>query len=343
MLPGWWGGMDYALFWRKERYYPALVTTSVAGTEQDNAGVLGLSTTSILFGDDRVGHSPVSGLHADIGVWMTRTIGFGTSVFSTGNEKKGFTVSSNSSGSPILARPFFNVVSAAQDAELLSFPTVSGNGGVDIQTANRAWGIDLFARYRRPGTRHMEFDLLAGGMFTQLFDNFDLSSRTTVSSVQTLRTDMFHCRNNYYAGLVGFDIQWFGQSIVLNVVGKVGLGNMIETVKIEGNTRTGGNTFNGGLLALPTNIGPHTRRTFETVSMLNARARYQLCRGIFASVGYDLIYWPKVALAGEQMDLNVNTSQQNGGTLSGASAPLFSLHNKDFWAQGATAGLYFIY
>lgn len=47
---GWWGEGEYVRVVRKARYYPPLVTTSPIGTPAGTAGVLGLPTTSILFG-----------------------------------------------------------------------------------------------------------------------------------------------------------------------------------------------------------------------------------------------------------------------------------------------------
>ncbi len=340
---GWWGGADYVLAWRKERFYPPLVTTSPIGTVQGNAGVLGLSTTSILFGDDTIGNSPQSGLRADIGIWATRVLGFGVSVTGLGTEKKGFTLSSNSSGRPIIARPFFNVSTSSQAAELIAFPSVQLNGAIDIDTANRIWGLDLYTRYRRCCSRRFAADFIGGFTYLQLIDNLDISTQTTSAGVLTASNDHFHCRNNYYAGLVGMEAEWSTCLLLLSIRAKVGLGNVVSVTDIEGQTNAGGTITEGGLLALPTNIGPHCRRTFEVVPMLNARLRFRAKGHLFFQVGYDLIYWPKVALAGEQIDFNLNITQQEGGTLIGTSAPKFYLHNKDFWAQGIAAGIYLVY
>ena len=43
---------EYLLFFTKGAKVPPLATTSRSGTPQEDAGVLGLNTTSILFGDE---------------------------------------------------------------------------------------------------------------------------------------------------------------------------------------------------------------------------------------------------------------------------------------------------
>lgn len=340
---GWWGGADYVLSWRKERYFPPLVTTSPTGTAQDSAGVLGLSTTSILFGDEDIGNSPQSGVRVDVGIWATRVLGFGTSVIGLGTEKKGYTSNSNSSGSPIIARPFFNVSTSAQDAELIGYPAVQTNGAIDINTTNRIWGGDIYARYHRFGTRRWSADFLLGFNYLQVTDNLDISTETTASGTITRRNDHFHCRNNYYAGLLGAEVEWASPIVILSVRAKVGVGNNISVTDIRGHSVTGSTHSAGGLLALPTNIDRHSRHTFEVVPQLNARLRLVAKGHFFVQVGYDMIYWPKVAFSGEQVDLNLNITQQDSGTLSGTHAPIFNLNNKDFWAQGIAAGIYFTY
>jgi hypothetical protein len=57
------------------------------------------------------------------------------------------------------------------------------------------------------------------------------------------------------------------------------------------------------------------------------------------TAGYSLIYWSKVARAGDQVDTSVNTTQQSGGTLTGNPNPRFPYAFTDFWAQGANLGL----
>jgi hypothetical protein len=56
-------------------------------------------------------------------------------------------------------------------------------------------------------------------------------------------------------------------------------------------------------------------------------------------VGYSFIYWSRVARAVDQIDRDVNITQQPPGPFVGAPRPEFILRTTDFWAQGLNFGL----
>ncbi|MBS0623373.1 MAG: BBP7 family outer membrane beta-barrel protein [Verrucomicrobia bacterium] len=347
VLPGWWTDVDYLLVWRRERYYPALATTSPIGTVPANAGVLGLSTTSILFGQGNIGRSPASGVQGDMGVWLTRCLGFGIGAFSLGTESKGITYTGNGSGVPILARPYTDVTVPAQASQLISYPTQQSYADFIINTDNRIWGFDLYARLRRISKKAIACDLLGGYFSTQFTDSCDVTTWSVpAGGVGRLhREDHFHCQNNYYAGLVGFDVEWrFLGGIRLDVTGKAGLGNMVQTTIISGTSTTAGGATNpGGLLALPSNIGNYCQGVFEVCTLLEGFLRCTLAGHVNMEVGYNFFYLPSVQLAGRAIDMNLNTTQQDGGALTGAIAPTFTADTQSFWTQALSVGLYFVY
>src|SRR5262249_6596375 len=101
----------------------------------------------------------------------------------------------------------------------------------------------------------------------------------------------------------------------------------------------------GGLLALPTNIGDHSHDEFSVVPEFRINLGYQVTEHLRAFVGYTFLYWTQVVRPGEQINLNVNSTQIATsllfGPLAGPAQPSFSFRHSDFWAQGLNLGVEF--
>ncbi|MCA9220398.1 MAG: BBP7 family outer membrane beta-barrel protein, partial [Planctomycetales bacterium] len=59
--------------------------------------------------------------------------------------------------------------------------------------------------------------------------------------------------------------------------------------------------------------------------------------------GYEFLFWSDVARPGSQIDLAVNDTQFDGGTLNGAARPRFPFEQGYLWAQGLNLGLDYRY
>jgi len=342
---GWWGSAEYMYAWRKHRFFPALVTTNPTAPP-----ILGDPGTTVLFGDEFVGGNAKSSFRADFGVWISRCIGAGISGYSITQEEIKFSLDGGPTGTPIFGQPFFNTLTGVQSVNLLSFPGAQINGHIDIEANNRIWSFDLYARYRFLGSCCFKFDLLAGFLYNSLTDNLVVNTFTSgiIPPLNASVSDNFSVKNQFYSGLIGFVAEWRSCSWAVNVIGKVGLGNMHRHVEISGFTAAGLagtstiiGSVNSGFLAQPSNIGTHTHTQFEAVSQISTNIQLKIWPHIWATLGYTYIFWPSVDLAGNQIDLNINPTQIIG--LIGAPAPLFHENPTSFWAQGVTAGLYFCY
>ena len=120
---------------------PPLVTTSPTGTPQEDAGVLGLTQTTTLFGGSPVHGHVHGGVDVTLGMWLDccNTWGIEGNYYDLGKETASYD-SGLSNGNPILARPFFNTQLGAQDSELVAFPSllagkVSASASDDFQSA----------------------------------------------------------------------------------------------------------------------------------------------------------------------------------------------------------------
>ena len=352
--PPHWGNVEYLLWWSKGRGLPPLVTTSPPGTLRSNAGILGLPTTSVLYGNEHVGGDVRSGGRLELGYWLDdcEILGVGGRFFALGGGTDGFR--QGSSGDPILARPFFNVVGGRDDAVLIAFPDIA-TGTVDITTSSDVLGGDVFFReliYRDQCNR---LDFVMGYQFGQIEEDLVVShslvSRDpngTVPIGTAIDTfDQFDATNEFHGGELGLLIETRWHRWNVELLAKVGLGSMRQTVTINGSTTTTepaaqAVTNPGGLLALPTNIGVFEQDTFTVVPELGIAMSMSVSCHLDFRFGYSFIYWSQVAQPGEQIDLGVNLSQVTG-PLVGDARPAFSFDDDDYWVQGINFSLQWHY
>jgi long-subunit fatty acid transport protein len=116
---------------------------------------------------------------------------------------------------------------------------------------------------------------------------------------------------------------------------------MHQRVEINGqNTVTGAGSVStpGGILAQPTNIGTYERDVNVWAPEANIKLAYSFTDRLSVSVGYTFLYWTRVALAANQVDLNINETQFNGGLLAGPATPTFAWDDTDFWVQTVDIG-----
>jgi hypothetical protein len=161
--------------------------------------------------------------------------------------------------------------------------------------------------------------------------------------------DRFDTRNRFYGGQVGTRAEYCWKNFVAGFTGKLALGASIERININGATEIfppSGRTIvnQGGLLALPSNIGEYNRSEFAVVPEIGINVGYQVTDHIRLFVGYTFLYESDVVRAGDQIDRGINGTQLvrglRPGTLIGPPRPAFASPNAtDFWAQGVNFGL----
>ena len=133
---------------------------------------------------------------------------------------------------------------------------------------------------------------------------------------------------------------------------KVALGTTHQRVNIRGVTSItsngvaiNGSPFQGGLLALPTNIGSYSRDVFSVVPEVQVNLGYQIHPNVRLFGGYNFLYWSNVARASEQINRNINPSFIPGvpppTTPLVPPEPSFRFINSGYWAQGLNFGVAF--
>ena len=344
-----WGQAEYLYWQMRGSEIPPLVTTSSAGTTRDEAGVLGLATTTVLLGNNRFNDDGQSGGRFSFGYWLDghRNIGIEFIYTTIGDQTESSSVSSDQVA--ILARPFFNAETLAEDARVLGLPN-QVSGGVLVTGSTK---YDVYeVLIRRPLSRDCITPtyIVYGYRSAELDDSLliadssrSLSGATAGATIQSL--DSFRSRNVFHGFEAGFitDFRCF-QYWQVNLAGKIAFGETNHTTTISGqsiSTNSQGNatTNAGGLLTQQSNIGTFESNSHGVLQDFSVRLHRHIRKGITGSLGYSIHHWTDVARAGEQIDRTVNPTQIPPGTLVGEARPQHRDVTSGFVAQGITLGL----
>ena len=340
----YWATLEYLLWWRQDRQLPPLVTSSPFGTAEAAAGLLGLNTTNILFGDSSVGDDAGSGGRIEFGLWLDACQCWAISADFWALDDDATTFSLSSDSNPIIARPFTDIGTGTEDAFLVAFPGVR-TGSINVSSQSEILGADVLLRQRISRGACGELDLLLGYQTARIDEHLIISSSSTVTEVGgTLPngttvdlTDSFATRNEFHGAVIGLASQWQQQCWRFESQAKLGLGNMNRQAEISGSTSTvvpgAGTTLGGGLLAL-NNPGTFEDDQFTAVPELSFTMMRPINRCADLVIGYNFIFWSDVAQAGEQVDLGVDVDQ-------GANVPPeFAFQDSDFWVHGLRFGVH---
>jgi hypothetical protein len=339
----------------------------------DDAGVLGVEGTQILFGNADVLDGSRSGGRLRFGMWLDgrRRIGVEGEYFELDQESIHFVAASNAAGNPILARPFFNInprdpvtgnpdPPAREDSELVSFPGIlAGAVSVDAATelkSGRVRGLWNVCCLQDPCGgpcglgNSSRLDFLVGYRTLQLDER--LTIREDLTSLESDNRgsfdifDRFETSNEFHGAELGFLWQYVRGRWFAETLGLIGLGNNHQVVVIEGQTVTSpligpATTATGGLLAQRSNIGLHSRDDFAVVPELGVTLGYRLTHRLSATLGYTFLYLSRALRPGDQIDLDVNPDflPPEQVPFTGPLRPALTMDDTDFWAQGWSAGL----
>lgn len=350
-----WVQADYLMWWNKGTPLPPLVTTALPDTPRDDAGALDTAGTEILFGGDRVNNDLRSGGRLTLGYWLDecQTVGLGGGFFALGDGQAGF--SAGSPGDPILARPFRDVTTDTEESQLVAYrSTADGDvlaGNVSARTTNDILNADAYLRTLLVDDGCRRVDLVTGYRFSRIDEDLQIEDSLTVldqGGVVPIGTtleglDLFDVKNEFHGGTLGLMAERHSGRWSLQMASLVSLGNMRQTVRIDGRTVTTVPTLDpvvreGSLQAQPTNIGTYRRDRFSVVPEFRLNLSYHINDCWRANVGYTFVYWSDVMRVGHAVDYGVNPTQITG-PLVGDARPEFRFRDGDLWAQGLNFGL----
>jgi Putative beta barrel porin-7 (BBP7) len=355
---------EWLYWWTRGFRVPPLVTTASPTDPERTRGALGSGTTRILYGDETTSQGPVSGARFTLG-YNLDPCGIcaveGSFFFLTRkNDNHVFT-------NDVLARPFFNINEGHEDRELTASPginpgdVVKAAGTIRIDTSSTFLGAEANLRTLCWCSDGFLLTGLAGFRYLYLSENLSVTENINVlkdipatpgtvpifAGDQISVFDQFATRNRFYGGQVGATAEWQRGRWNLQTTGKFALGATTQSIDIDGGQQItsahGNRQFNGGLLALPSNIGNHSQTRLSYVPEINFKLGYNLTDNLRVFVGYDFLFWSSVLRPGDQIDraLDLNQVPNSGGTFPTASQvrPIVPFQTSSFWAQGVSAGI----
>jgi hypothetical protein len=363
-LSGGWVSVEF-LAWRiKQAPLPPLITT---GSPADAApGALGQPNTHVLFGGSNVNYGVLPGGRITAGqdTWDDGSPGFQASAFGLGQVRRRAGFASDPTGNPVLAQPIVNAVTGAESSVLTSFPGLLA-GNLTASTSTLLYGVDsdLFMTVRQD--RSWRLDALAGFRYLALREDLRIGSSvapltpgllafggTPVDPGSLLFSqDRFRTANDFYGGQVGGRFLAMFERLGVELVAKVAFGVNQHSLDVNGSTLlatpgTLNRTLPGGVLALNSNSGHFFRNDFAVVPELGVNALWDLRSWLRLRAGYSMIYLSDAARPGNQIDRVIDPgrvpSDPTFGTF-GPRRPMTIFHDSDFWAQGVSLGLEFLF
>ena len=263
---------------------------------------------------------------------------------------------------PIIARPFFNInpIVNAEDAILYAFPDFivilppgfDLDGTIQVKESSRIQSAGGGGRYSlSPYGNPARFSLFGGYRFFSLVESLTISTSSTSLDIpfpipvtgSINQFDQFSTKNTFNGGELGITGEFGIRRWYFSADGRLALGSMNQQLTINGRTSavSGGfeASYNGGLLAQPTNIGSTSRNVFAMIPQVDAKLGFQVTQALRLTVGYNFTYITNVIRPGSSVDTTVNATQFAGGALVGDARPAATFNDTSIWLQGVTAGV----
>lgn len=331
----WDARVEWLLWFSRGRSVPPLATiTQRSGTITE-------------YPRDPVGTNARNGARFTLGYLLPETSTWLEGRF-WGVENGSETFSISSGGLPILSQPILNV-STGLRTDIIAAPTIA-TGNIRVLSRNNLFGADAWLRRVTWDDGYHRSALLLGYQYTRMDDSIVISrSSTAVAGNPSLPAgftaafqDTFRTQNQFNGASIGLATGIRKSVLSLEVLGKVGLGDMRESVIVSGTqtaTAPSGATATAGVgfLAQPSNEGTRAHHVFAAVPELNINGILHFTPQWQALIGYSFIYWSSSTLAGNQIDPRVNLTQVPGPTV-GPVAPTRLFNRNDFFVQGLSLG-----
>jgi hypothetical protein len=265
----------------------------------------------------------------------------------------------------MLYQPFINSQNLQASALLVAVSQGTTTGFLNVDSGTLLWGAELNAVrnvLRKPAC---SIELIAGFRYVNLTEDLSITAETnstpgtsttnpTRSTTQLaapnvlyLIFDRFGTRNDFYGGQIGGKVAWHRDCFAVTFIGKLALGDSHEVLSVNGGTtlftNSGATNYPGGFYALPSNSGVFHRDDFAVIPQIGINLGYQAGKHCYFFVGYDFLYWSRLARPGDQVNPVLDPRQIPSATLPftpGTFAnPTSVFVTRDFWAMGANLGL----
>ncbi len=349
--PDFWVGIEGLVWWSKNQPLAIPVVTTGPASQGSSAGNLGMPGTTSLNG--RLNYGAEAGFRMFTGGWFddAHKIGANVSFFFLDQQSAGFAVADRAGdGSFVLNEP----LSGAPFPTQVSAPGVA-TGDVAVHSSTRFGGADANLQYNLFRANGWTVNLMGGYRYLQLDESLVITTNSSLfagtnytddagnvlvaappGSVVTA-IDEFRTHNVFNGGQIGTEVQYLWGRWRLGGTGKLAVGNMHQTITIDGNTLVspvGGAPVplaGGNYATLQT--GRYSRDRFALVPEGQLTVGYAITPRITGTVGYNFLYLSNVARPGNQID----------NSFDGVARPAVPMASSSYWSQGLTASLQFAF
>lgn len=348
---------EHLQWWSSGMRLPPLATFSPAGTPVNQAGVLGLPTTSILIGGEKIFDQSMPGGRYTVTYWWDQCspLGIEAEYFGIFHAGQVF-----QAGAPadIVSRPFINALGGLEDAQLVSFPgllegTTTASAHTELHSAAARFRFDFYHRNSSTEVewkeRHsIRWTAFLGYRFAHLDEDLTIGEDLTDPAAPATDFDIrdsFETENHFHGGELGLAGEFEDGRWSLDLDARLSLGNHRQRVGIDGSTVITAlgvaQSFQGGLLTQSTNIGTFERDRFALIPEFGASLGYRLHENVRVVAGYRLFFWSNVVRPGDQIDrvVNPNLLAPSVPPVAGPQRPRFAFQEDDFLGQALSFGV----
>ncbi len=337
---------------------PRLLTSNPTGTPLGSVADPSDPSTQTLLGGSELGDWAHSGIRLRFGRVLnngrlSRWELSGWSLF----ERSDNSFFESTGGDPILARPFINATTNAAagtiagelNAQVLSLDGVAG-GSLRSEYDRSLFGIEPLAFFCVSGDGCKSLEAFTGYRYLHYEDELRLTETVRPAAgglvapgSELLVEDTFSATNDYHLLPLGLHYVRRSGGWRVSARGSVSIGFVSQEVRINGQTTSSvgdvvTSVETGGFFALPSNIGTHDRTEFVFVPELNLQLHRALGNGVWANVGYTLLYLSDVVRAPAHIDTTVDPGQLPPAISTGTS-PAFAWNSGGELLHGLNAGV----
>lgn len=342
---------EYLLWWFKTMSTPPLIGSAPEGEVQGGQQVPINDIAQLFGGDHGVSFGPFSGARFMGGIWLDpdSTIALEGGGFFLDRRQVNF--SDSSAGDPVIGPLFVDATNGLLSILTPTDPTTATESATG-SASERFWGAESNLRFRALDFGRSPIDLLVGFRYLDLASDLTYQTITNFEGAGVrVRTNQFDATTRFYGGQLGASFDLRGERWTVDVQGKLGLGTVHETANLRGqtvDTLLDGTveTFPGGVLALPSNIGHYGRSRFAVVPEVTINLGYQFTSHLRGFIGFNWLEMTLATRAGDIVDGGVNPAKIPGVQVDNPQSinrPTFQFTNSDFWALGMNFGLEFRY
>ncbi len=328
--PQVWFNSETLLWFSKNASSPALINTSAANVLPltGNPGV-----TTQFGGGDGIDYGLSPGFRFSGGMYFgpDQKVGIGGRGYGLINENKSYSKASDGSGvgdNGSIGIPFYNSTLNQEDAYLVStgvLPVLAGS--VTARSDLDMYGADGSLYLLLTRSDAMRMDLLGGYTYNRLENS--IAIQTTGAAPLTFTNDLFETKNIFNGGHLGVLSSVNHNRVSFSTLAKVAFGNMHQSGSTRGSSTLAPDT---GILAMPSNSGDFARDTFTFLPELGVKLGFSARENVQFTVGYTMMMWSDVALAGSQIDSVVDVNPAR-------TRPQALFATDTFWMQGVDLGM----